>query len=165
MGAVPASPTAERARSAGWALAGAVVLAVLALDQGTKALVRASISEGERHELLPGVLSFVDVHNRGVAFGFLGGGGLPVLIVTFAALALLVAYFVRHPERTLLWLPTGLLLGGALGNLADRLRQGYVTDFVHLPHWPSFNVADMCITAGVIALVVVLDRSAGRAAD
>jgi signal peptidase II len=164
MGAVPASPTAERVRPAGWALAGAVVLVVLALDQGSKALVRASISPGEQHELLP-FLKLVDVHNRGVAFGFLGGGGLPVLIVTFAALALLVGYFIRHPERTLLWLPTGLLLGGALGNLVDRLHQGYVTDFVHLPHWPSFNVADMCITAGVVALVVVLDRGAGRSPD
>jgi signal peptidase II len=162
MEAVPAS--AERTRPGGWALAGVVVLLIVALDQATKALVRASISPAERHELLP-FLSFVNVHNRGVAFGFLGGGGLPVLLVTLAALALLVTYFARHPERTLLWLPTGLLLGGALGNLVDRLRQGYVTDFVHLPHWPSFNVADMCITAGVIALVVVLDRGARGAPD
>jgi signal peptidase II len=164
MDAVPAPSTAQRTRPAGWALAGAVVLAVLALDQLTKALVRSSIAPGERRELLPGVLSFVHVHNRGVAFGFLGGGGLPVLLVTLAALALLVAYFARHPERRLLWLPTGLLLGGALGNLLDRLREGYVTDFVHFPHWPSFNVADMSITFGVIALVVVLDRGA-RSSD
>jgi signal peptidase II len=164
MSAMPAPGIAERTRPGGWALAGVVVLAVLALDQGTKALVRASIAPLERHEVLP-FLSFVDVHNRGVAFGFLGGGGLPVLLVTLAALSLLVGYFLRHPERTLLWLPTGLLLGGALGNLLDRLRQGYVTDFVHLPHWPSFNVADMSITAGVIALLVVLDRGAGRTPD
>lgn len=164
MDAVPAPATAQRTGPAGWALAGSVVLAVIALDQVTKALVRSSIAPGGRRELLP-FLSFVHVHNRGVAFGFLGGGGLPVLLVTFAALALLIGYFARHPERSLLWLPTGLLLGGALGNLLDRLRQGYVTDFVHFPHWPSFNVADMSITFGVIVLVVVLDRGARDADD
>jgi signal peptidase II len=163
MGAVPAPSTAQRTIP-GWALAGAVVLAVLVLDQATKALVRASIAPGGRSELLP-FLSFVHVHNRGVAFGFLGGGGLPVLLVTFAALALLIGYFARHPDRRLLWLPTGLLLGGALGNLLDRLRQGYVTDFVHFPHWPSFNVADMSITFGVVALVLVLDRGARDQTD
>jgi signal peptidase II len=145
-----------------WAGAGAVVALVLALDQGTKALVRSSIVEGEQREVL-GPLSLVNVHNRGVAFGFLGGGGAPVLIVTLAALALLVAYFARHTDRPLLWLPTGLVLGGALGNIVDRLHQGYVTDFIHVPHWPAFNVADVCITCGVVALVLVLELG-GRAA-
>jgi signal peptidase II len=154
----------RRARLAGWRRAGIVLLAVLALDQVTKALVRDGLANGEERELLP-FLSLVHVHNRGVAFGFLGGGGMPVLIVTAAALTLLVAYFARHTGRALLWLPTGLLLGGALGNLFDRVRQGYVTDFIHFPHWPSFNVADICITGGVIALVLVLDRSGASTAD
>jgi signal peptidase II len=165
MDAVPAPSTVQRTGWAGYSLAGAVVLAVMVLDQATKALVRSSIAPGDRRELLPGAVSFVHVRNRGVAFGFLGGGGLPVLLVTFAALALLIVYFARHPDRRLLWLPTGLLLGGALGNLLDRLRQGYVTDFVHFPHWPSFNVADMSITFGVIALVLVLDRGARDQTD
>jgi signal peptidase II len=156
--------TAARRRTAVWALAGVVLTIVLALDQGTKALVRESIVYGGRHELLP-FLSFVHVHNRGVAFGFLGGGGAPVLLVTCAALALLLGYFARHPERPLLWLPTGLVLGGALGNLLDRLRQGYVTDFIHFPHWPSFNVADVAITGGVLMLVLVLERRGRAAAD
>ena len=147
----------------GWALAGIVLAIVLALDQLTKALVRGSISEGESHDVF-GPLTFVNVHNKGVAFGFLGGGGLPVLLVTAAALTLLVGYFARHPERPLLWLPTGLLLGGALGNLLDRIRQGYVTDFIHFPHWPAFNVADMCITGGVVALVLVLEHHGRTAA-
>ena len=129
---------------------------MLLVDQGTKALVRGSIAAGEQRDVL-GPLSFVDVHNRGVAFGFLGGGGAIVLVVTFAALALLLVYFARHADRPLLWLPTGLVLGGALGNLVDRLHQGYVTDFIHFPHWPAFNVADMCITGGVVALVLVLE--------
>ncbi len=150
--------SAPRTRAAGWARAGLVVLFVLALDQATKALVRGSLAPGEENELLP-FLSFVHVHNPGVAFGFLGDGGLPVLLVTAAALTLLVGYFARHTQRALLWLPTGLLLGGALGNLLDRIHQGYVTDFIHFPHWPAFNVADVCITGGVVALVLVLERN------
>lgn len=152
-----------RGRPAGWLLAGVVLALVVALDQLAKGLVRGSIPAGGSRDAI-GPLTFVDVHNRGVAFGFLGGGGLPVLLVTAAALALLVGYFARHPERPYLWLPTGLLLGGALGNLLDRLRQGYVTDFIHVPHWPAFNVADMCITGGVIALVLVLERHGRTAA-
>lgn len=161
---VSAPPASTPARAARWALAALVVVLVLLVDQATKALVRSSIADGGRHDVI-GPLSFVNVHNRGVAFGFLGKGGVLVLVVTFAALALLLVYFARHAERPLLWLPTGLVLGGALGNLLDRVRQGYVTDFIHVPHWPAFNVADMCITCGVVALVLVLELGGRAAAD
>jgi len=97
------------------------------------------------------------VRNTGVAFGFFPGGGALVLAATAGAVALLLAYFVRHPGRPWLWLPTGLLLGGAVGNLVDRLRDGAVTDFVKVPLWPAFNVADMAITVGVLALLWVLE--------
>jgi signal peptidase II len=146
-----------------WLRAGAVALVVIALDQVTKALVRADVAVGEKNELLP-FLDIGHVHNDGVAFGFLGGGGAIVLVVTFAALALLVGFFARNPSRPLLWLPTGMLLGGAIGNLVDRIRQGYVTDFIELPHWPSFNVADISITCGVVVLVIVLELGNARAA-
>jgi signal peptidase II len=162
MEAVRRPALANPARGARWAFAGLVVALVLAVDQGTKALVRSSIVPGEQRDVL-GPLTFMNVHNRGVAFGFLGGGGPIVLVVTLAALALLLVYFARHAERPLLWLPTGLVLGGALGNLVDRIHQGYVTDFIHFPHWPAFNVADICITCGVVALVLVLELG-GRAA-
>lgn len=153
----------HQARAARWGLAAVVMLLVLAADQVTKALVRNSIVPGEKRDVL-GPLSFVHVHNDGVAFGFLGGGGAIVLVVVGAALVLLVAYFGRHADRPLLWLPTGLVLGGALGNLVDRVRLGYVTDFIHVPHWPAMNVADVCITLGVMALVLVLELGA-RSAD
>lgn len=151
-----AAPSPTLTRGARWVAAAGVVVLVLALDQGTKALVRSSIALGEQRDVL-GPLSFVNVHNRGVAFGFLGGGGAFVLVVVLAALALLLAYFGRHADRPLLWLPTGLVLGGALGNLIDRVHQGHVTDFIHFPHWPAFNVADVAITCGVVALVLVLE--------
>ncbi len=65
---------------------------------------------------------------------------------------------MRHAERPGLWLPTGLLVGGALGNIVDRIREGAVVDFVKLPAWPAFNVADVAIVAGVFDYVVVLER-------
>ncbi len=133
-----------------------MVLAVLALDQVTKLLVRHGIEPGESDPVLPAV-ELVHVRNTGVAFGFFPGGGALVLGATLAAVVLLLVYFVRHPERHGLWLATGLLLGGALGNLLDRLRDGAVTDFVKVPLWPAFNVADMAITVGVLALLWVLE--------
>jgi len=92
-----------------------------------------------------------------VAFGLLSSGGAVVLVVTLLALAALLVYFALRPGRRLLWLPTGLLLGGAIGNLIDRIVQGSVTDFVKLPLWPAFNLADTAITFGVLALLWVLE--------
>jgi signal peptidase II len=89
----------------------------------------------------------------------LSGGGPLVVIVAIVALAALLAFFVTHLHRRLIWLPTGLLLGGAAGNLIDRIRLGAVTDFIKIPHWPAFNVADICVTTGVIALIWVLEKS------
>jgi NAD(P)-dependent dehydrogenase (short-subunit alcohol dehydrogenase family) len=91
----------------------------------------------------------------------LGGGGTIVAIVVGVALVALVAYFATHVERRLAWLPTGMLLGGAVGNIVDRVRAGGVTDFVKLPHWPAFNVADMAITLGVLVLLYVIERGDG----
>ena len=145
--------------AAAWGRAGLVVLAVLALDQATKALVVSGLDRGDRRDVFAGV-DLVHVRNEGIAFGLLDGGGTALTVVTLAALALLLAYFALHAGRQLLWLPTGLLLGGAVGNLLDRAREGAVIDFVDLPLWPAFNVADVAITLGVLALLLSLD--AGR---
>jgi signal peptidase II len=75
-----------------------------------------------------------------------------------------VFFFVTHTGRPLVWLPTGLLLGGAVGNVIDRARDGSVTDFVKFPHFPAFNVADMAITVGVLALIYVLEGRPRRRA-
>lgn len=136
--------------------AGLVALAVVVADQTSKGLVRASVEPFERRELVFGI-DLVNVRNSGVAFGFLSGGGALVLVVTLVALAGLLAFFATHARRPLAWLPTGLLLGGAAGNLIDRAREGAVTDFIDPPLWPAFNVADTCITLGVITLLYVLE--------
>lgn len=130
--------------------------AVIGTDQATKALVRANVVRGEKDSILPG-LSLVNVRNRGVAFGMFSDGGTIVAIVTAVALAGLIAFFVLHRRRPLAWLPTGLLLGGAAGNLIDRAVEGSVTDFLKIPAWPAFNIADIAITFGVLALLYVLE--------
>lgn len=139
-----------------WARVALVVAGVVAIDQAAKALVVDSLAKGERRDLALGI-DLVHVRNSGIAFGLFDGGGAALTIVTLAALALLIAYFATHVTRPLLWLATGLLLGGALGNLLDRARDEAVTDFIDLPLWPAFNVADMAITAGVVTLLLSLE--------
>ncbi len=136
--------------------AAGTALAVIAADQLTKALVRSSLDIGESRDLVLGV-DLVHVRNSGVAFGFLSGGGAVLVAGTAIALLALLVFFALNSGRRLVWLPTGLLLGGALGNLIDRARDGNVTDFMKLPHFPAFNLADTAITFGVIALVLVLE--------
>jgi signal peptidase II len=148
--------TSPRVRSGAHLRAGLLVVAVLAVDQLTKHLVRSGLSVGQEHKFLPGI-NLVHVRNTGVAFGFFSGGGALVLVFTLLALAVLIGYFLLHPTRPWLWIPTGLLIGGALGNLLDRLLHGAVTDFIKLPLWPAFNIADMSITFGVLALLWVLE--------
>ena len=132
---------------------------VVAVDQGTKALATSLVDRGDRVEVLP-FLAFENVRNEGVAFG-LGGDISAVLIgVTIVFLVgLLVFLAFRGGEGWLVWLPAALLLGGALGNLADRVRDGAVTDFIDLPLWPTFNLADVAITVGVLLLLLDVERS------
>jgi signal peptidase II len=158
--ALQATPS-PRIRTAAFARAVLVMGIVLILDQVTKHTIPNGIHDGESRSFLPGI-HLVHVRNNGVAFGFLSGGGTVVLVFTFAALAVLVGYFALHPERPLLWLPTGMLVGGAIGNLIDRVANGAVTDFIKLPHWPAFNFADISITLGVVLLLWVLE---GRRKD
>lgn len=145
--------------------AGLVFALVLAVDQVTKVLVRRGVERGSEDPVLP-ALKIVHVHNDGVAFGIEFGGQTLVIVLIGCALLALTLYFVRHAAKPLMWLPVGLLLGGALGNIVDRIHQGYVTDFLKLPRWPAFNVADVAITVGVIALIYVLEfKNDDRAAD
>jgi signal peptidase II len=144
-----------------WVRAAAVTALVVGLDQGGKALVRAHVVVGSEDGVFPGI-SLVHVRNDGVAFGAFAGGGAVVAAVIGVALMALLAYFTTHLGRPLVWLPTGMLLGGALGNIVDRVRLGAVTDFIKLPAWPAFNVADMSITVGVLVLLYVLEGPPAR---
>lgn len=141
----------------GWTLALATVGVVVALDQITKAWALASIAPNERDNVFFGI-DLVRVHNTGVAFGALSGKGLLVLVAIIVALAALLAYFAANAHVPWLWLPVGAVLGGALGNLADRARIQGVTDFIDPVLWPAFNVADAAIVIGVLGVLYVAER-------
>ena len=130
----------------------AVAALVVAIDQGVKAAVESSLELGERNDLALG-FDLTRVMNSGVAFGlFDEGSDAAVIAFTAAALLLIVGWFVFDTTRPGLWLGVGLLTGGALGNFADRIFDGAVTDYLDPPVWPAFNVADIAITLGVVVI-------------
>jgi len=143
-------------RERGWALALATVGVVVALDQLTKAWVRASVDPHEKINVFF-LLDITRVKNTGVAFGALSGSGALVFVAVLVAMAGLFAYFAAHAREPGLWLPVGMVFGGALGNLADRVRIDGVTDFIDPVLWPAFNVADMCIVIGVLGVLYLAE--------
>jgi signal peptidase II len=164
---VPAADRAGAGRPAGgrlsgparWVVAAVVALAALALDQAVKRLVVDWLAgDGVRSWWLAGDwLGLQYVENRGAAFGTFDGLGAlltPLALLVIAGTVWLVG---RVPAPSP-WLLTGLglVVGGALGNVLDRVRLGYVVDFVAVGPWPRFNVADSAITVGVLLLVVTL---------
>lgn len=145
---MPSNPRALGAPDA-WARVLCVTGIVVALDQITKQLVVDHVEPGDPVDIIFGI-HIANVRNSGIAFGLLkGSGDAVVLTLTLGALALLLAYFGAHAGRPDLWLPVGLVAGGALGNLADRIRIGAAIDFLDPPLWPAFNVADIAIVLGV----------------
>jgi len=150
-------------------------LLVVILDQITKALVRSSLSLFEKIPLLP-FLNLTHVRNRGAAFGILNNlpeeVRLPLFVSIFAVAIFAILFFLKRTKRgeKLLILSLSLILGGAIGNSIDRLRLGYVTDFIDLHwfgnpnyHWPAFNAADSAITIGVALIIIetlILKRQA-----
>jgi signal peptidase II len=140
-----------------------VAAATVAADQAVKALVRSTIERGDGIDLILGI-ELVNVRNRGIAFGMFSSGGILLVLFAVAALIALLVFFARHRDRPLVWLPTGLLIGGATGNLIDRTREGAVTDWFDLPYWPAFNLADVAITFGVLTLLYVLEGPPRHAA-
>ena len=128
--------------------------AVVALDQVTKAIVRAKI---ERNDAWPDedwLLNIVNITNSGAAFGILQGQTVFLVVTSLVGVAAIVLYYLSQPmEHGLLRVALGLQLGGAAGNLIDRVRFGEVTDFINFQFWPAFNVADSSISIGVATIL------------
>jgi signal peptidase II len=139
-----------------WRLAAATAAVVVALDQILKQIVVSEIARGEERNVFFGI-DLTYVRNEGVAFGALGDGGALIVILTGVALAVLLGYFAANSGRRGLWLPVGAVLGGALGNLADRAREGSVIDYVDPVLWPAFNLADAAIVIGILGLLYVIE--------
>ena len=132
---------------------------MLVADQATKLVVEARLPLGISIPIIPGVLAFTHVHNRGVAFSLLGG--IPLLVPAAIALTLLFLLFynkARWSRRPVAQAALAMLGGGAIGNLVDRVRVGAVVDFIDVHVWPVFNLADIAVTAGAGLLILLLIR-------
>ena len=137
---------------------------VLVSDQITKAIVRGNLAIGESWPNEDWLVKFTHVTNSGAAFGILQGQTLFLTITAFIAIGAIAFYYLFPPlEHGLLRLAFGLQLGGAVGNLLDRIRLGHVTDFIDFPRYPEFNIADSSIVVGlfVIAVFYVLSERSG----
>ncbi len=140
-----------------FALAAVVLMLVAALDQATKALALASLAPGQTESVFFGLDLSVS-RNTGIAFGALARAGDAVIIALVAlTVGVLVVFFAARADRPLLWLPVGMVLGGAAGNLIDRARTGAVTDFIDPIFWPAFNLADTSIVLGVLGVLYVAE--------
>jgi signal peptidase II len=144
-------------RSASFLRAAIAAAVFLGLDQATKQLVIHNVDRGDSTNVFFGI-DLTNVRNNGVAFGAFAGGGALIGILTAVALVALLVYFFLRAGTPWLWLPVGVILGGALGNLLDRIRIGAVVDFIDPSFWPAFNVADMGIVIGIFGLFYVVDR-------
>lgn len=151
--------TAERSLAAGprqWAGLGLVVATALAADQVTKQLVSSQLGLGDEVDLL-GPFNIHHVRNSGIAFGFFASATSVVIVLTAIAIAWMGTFFARSGARhPVLPVALGLVLGGSLSNLADRVRLGYVTDYLDVRWWPAFNFADTFIVVGVAILLSTL---------
>ncbi len=144
-----------------WRRALLLIGVVFCLDQVTKQIAFDNLAFERPVDLVLG-FQFDYVTNSGIAFGLFDGGEGVVSVLTLLTIAALATWLTLNPARPDLWLAIGLLVGGALGNLADRTRMDAVIDFLDPPAWPAFNIADVAITAGVIVLVVGVWRAEPR---
>jgi signal peptidase II len=141
-------------RLEGIVLALGLAFAVFVVDQGIKAVVEGWIRVGESVELVPGFLSLTHIKNDGGAFGILGGSQVVLLAGSAAAVGVVLWMLLVGEPSAPTRLGCGLILGGAAGNLLDRLSTGEVTDYVHFSFWYIFNAADAAITVGVVLLLL-----------
>ncbi|MBN1286828.1 MAG: signal peptidase II [Anaerolineae bacterium] len=143
-----------------WLFLGAVAVCMVVLDQLTKALVVSHLALYESWvpiEALSHLFAITYITNTGAVFGILPDGGFIFSIITLFVVVGLIYYYrnLRAEGDRLTRLALGLMLGGALGNLIDRVRLGHVTDFIHFSFWPVFNIADSCIVIGVGLLTLI----------
>jgi signal peptidase II len=148
-------------RLTGWRRALIVAGLIILADQATKAAIVSSRALGETDAVFPGIeLNYV--RNTGVAFGALAGGGAIVWVLTGLAIGGLILYFALRADSRWLWLPVGTVIGGAVGNLADRVREGAVVDFIDPIAWPAFNIADIAIVVGIFGFVYVIEGTGDK---
>lgn len=164
VGGPSAAPAATAAGRPAWALFLGLAAAVLVVDQLTKSWVIASIDPGSAIRLVGDLLRLVHSRNDGALFGMFGSGSaIPVLaIASTVVIGLILWYHAKSGRNLVLSVALGLLLGGALGNLADRIRLGYVVDWVDMGignlRWWTWNVSDAAISLAILLLLLIALR-------
>jgi signal peptidase II len=139
-----------------WLSLAAVALAAVGADQLTKAIVSSQLELDDSVHVI-GPLSIHHVQNSGIAFGLFASATSLVILLTGVAVVWMLYFFSRSGARhPVLPIALGLVIGGSVSNLVDRVRLGHVTDFIDLRYWPAFNLADSFITIGVVILLLAL---------
>jgi len=143
-----------------------LIAGLLIFDQITKNIINRYVPYGAHVKVIKGFFNISHVHNRGAVFGFFNQSGnsfvfIALTIASLVAFVIMVYYFIKVPEKDAsLKFTLSLIIAGALGNSMDRLFRGYVIDFldfhVHDLHWPSFNVADSCLTIGAVLIIYLI---------
>ena len=132
-----------------------IALIVALADQLTKWIIVRNMYLHESIQVIPGIFSITRIHNTGIAFGLFPGIPDVFTVITLMSMLIVVYFYLTIEPRTmLLTVGCALILGGALGNLLDRFRLGYVVDFIHFSFWPAFNVADSSVSIGVALLLL-----------
>ena len=153
LAAVSVAERSLSAEAAQWLSLALVTVAAVAADQVTKHIVSSQLALDEEVVVI-GPFSIHHVQNSGIAFGLFPNATAAVIVLTTVAVAWMLVFFARAGARhPVLPVALGLLLGGSISNLADRVRLGHVTDFLVIRYWPAFNLADICIVVGVVLLV------------
>lgn len=135
-----------------------IFVVMLIADLLSKHFVDGALALGESAQFLPGFIDIVTVHNEGAAWGIFAGSQTVLIVLTFIFIAAFIwLMFAEKAKNPLFHISLGFIFAGSLGNLVDRLAFGYVRDFLHFEFWdsfPVFNVADICLTVGVVILVI-----------
>jgi len=131
---------------------------IIVLDQITKFLIVKSLEPGKQISIISNFLYLTQMHNFGAAFSLFQGMTTLIIWLSIIVIGIILYVFDKIPRKKYVLVSTALLLGGITGNLIDRIRFGYVIDFIDFRIWPAFNIADSAITIGVIGLIIYLIR-------
>jgi len=135
-----------------------ISLAIVVLDQLSKFIIKSQFSPGQSLPVIKNIFHLTLVYNTGIAFGLFKNQAVVFIMLSIVAIALIIINILSEGKKQqadqLNWIGLSLILGGALGNLIDRLSLGFVVDFLDFRVWPVFNLADSCITIGVILILI-----------
>ena len=132
----------------------ATALLIILADQLTKFLVARNMQPNDSIPIITNALHLTYVQNEGAGFGMMQGYQILLIILSIALLGAIIYYYKRIPPTTSYSLITGMIVGGIIGNLIDRIALGYVVDFIDFRVWPVFNIADSCLTIAVAIMIV-----------